>query len=154
MAFSSDITSTAAAPSLSGQALPAVTVPSGLKAGLSSPSFSTVVPGLGPSSCVTFVPSERDKKWLKLYDAHKGKIDESFGKLAFTTPPLAAYSSLDAKYTTTDMTKKLQTWALFGPPLGKTLAPTFEQRSNHSEVRPLVSHPWTVLTATEPRKGD
>ena len=49
-AFSSDITSTAAAPSLSGQALPAVTVPSGLKAGLSSASFSTVVPGRGPSS--------------------------------------------------------------------------------------------------------
>ena len=56
-ARSSDITSTAAAPSLSGQALPAVTVPSGRKAGLSSASFSTVVPGRGPSSRVTSVPS-------------------------------------------------------------------------------------------------
>ena len=35
-AFSADITSTAAAPSLSGHALPAVTVPPGRKAGLSS----------------------------------------------------------------------------------------------------------------------
>ena len=56
-AFSADMTSTAAAPSLSGQALPAVTVPSGLNAGLSSASFSTVVPGRGPSSWVTSVPS-------------------------------------------------------------------------------------------------
>ena len=53
-AFSSDMTSTAAAPSLSGHALPAVTVPfSGSKAGLSSASFSIVVPGRGPSSRVT-----------------------------------------------------------------------------------------------------
>ena len=52
-ALSSDITSIAAAPSLSGHALPAVTEPSGLKTGLSSASFSTVVPGRGPSSRVT-----------------------------------------------------------------------------------------------------
>ena len=49
------MTSTAAAPSLSGQALPAVTVPSGLKAGWSAASFSIVVPGRGPSSLVTWV---------------------------------------------------------------------------------------------------
>ena len=49
-AFSSLMTSTAAAPSLSGQALPAVTVPSGLNAGCSAASFSIVVPGRGPSS--------------------------------------------------------------------------------------------------------
>ena len=41
------MTMTAAAPSLSGQLLPAVTSPSGRKAGLSSASFSTVVPGPG-----------------------------------------------------------------------------------------------------------
>ena len=56
-AFSADITSTAAAPSLSGHALPAVTVPSGAKAGLSSASFSIVVPGRGPSSRLTSAPS-------------------------------------------------------------------------------------------------
>jgi hypothetical protein len=53
-AFSADITSTAAAPSLSGHELPAVTVPfSGSNAGLSSASFSIVVPGRGPSSRAT-----------------------------------------------------------------------------------------------------
>src|SRR6201999_4333807 len=50
IAFSSDMTSTAAAPSLSGQALPAVTVPSGRNAGRSLASTSIVVPARGPSS--------------------------------------------------------------------------------------------------------
>ncbi len=44
------ITITAAAPSLSGQALPAVISPSGRKTGFSSASFSMVVPARGPSS--------------------------------------------------------------------------------------------------------
>ena len=45
VAFSSLITSSAAAPSLSGQALPAVTVPPSLNTGFSDASFSSVVPG-------------------------------------------------------------------------------------------------------------
>ena len=52
----SDITTTAAAPSFSGQALPAVTLPFGLNAGCRVASFSTVVPGRGPSSLVTTSP--------------------------------------------------------------------------------------------------
>ena len=63
--------------------------------------------------------------------SYKGKIDADFGKLAFTTPPLAAYHSLDAKFTTTDMAKELKTWALFGPPLGRTWQPTFEERQHY-----------------------
>ena len=51
------MTSTAAAPSLSGHELPAVTVPSGRKAGLRLPRTSIVVPGRGPSSRLTSVPS-------------------------------------------------------------------------------------------------
>ncbi len=57
VAFSSDMMSTAAAPSFSGQALPAVTVPPSRKAGWSWESFSIVVPGRGPSSRLTSVPS-------------------------------------------------------------------------------------------------
>ena len=48
---------TAAAPSLSGQQLPAVTVPSGRNAGFSPPTPSSVTPGRGPSSRVMIVPS-------------------------------------------------------------------------------------------------
>ena len=57
LALVSLITTTAAAPSLSGQALPAVTVPPSRKTGLRLASPSSVVPGRGPSSLVTTVPS-------------------------------------------------------------------------------------------------
>ena len=56
-AFVSLITITAAAPSFSGQQLPAVTVPSGRNTGFSCETASRVVPGRGPSSCDTSVPS-------------------------------------------------------------------------------------------------
>ena len=59
LALVSDITMTAAAPSLSGQALPAVMVPPSRNTGLSAASPSTVVPSRGPSSLVTTVPSSR-----------------------------------------------------------------------------------------------
>jgi hypothetical protein len=100
-----------------------------------------------------FVPSERDKKWLQLYDKYKGRIDADFGKLAFTTPLLAAYSSVDAKFTTGAMAKRLETWALFGPPMGRTRQPRFDQRNDFPEIRPLVSNPWTVLTGAAPAKS-
>ena len=50
MAFSSLMISTAEAPSVICDELPAVTLPSGLNAGLSLASVSTVVPGRMPSS--------------------------------------------------------------------------------------------------------
>ena len=53
----SDMTTTAAAPSLSGQQLPAVTTPSGRKTGLSCDTASRVTPARGPSSADTTVPS-------------------------------------------------------------------------------------------------
>jgi hypothetical protein len=102
-----------------------------------------------PTSTV-WRPSDRDKKWLELYDRYKGKMDEGFGKVAFTTAPIAAYHSVDAKFTTTDMAKGLKTWALFGPPLGRSWQPTFDERQRFPEVQPLVSNPWTVLHAAAP----
>ena len=56
-ALVSDMTTTAAAPSLSGQQLPAVTTPSGRKTGLSCETASKVTPARGPSSADTTVPS-------------------------------------------------------------------------------------------------
>jgi hypothetical protein len=58
-ALRSLITTTAAALSLSGQQLPAVTVPSGRNTGLSPATASSVTPGRGPSSRSTTVPSGR-----------------------------------------------------------------------------------------------
>ena len=51
------ITMTAAAPSFSGHALPAVTLPSGRKTGFSCETASKVTPARGPSSVATTEPS-------------------------------------------------------------------------------------------------
>lgn len=112
------------------------------------------IPGVNskPANMV-FCPSDRDKTWLRLFQQHRGKIDVDFGKLAFTTPPLAAYHSVDAKFTTTDLAKDLKTWALFGPPLGRTWQPNPEELKRYPEVRPLVSNPWVILGPAEPPKG-
>jgi hypothetical protein len=99
---------------------------------------------------VVWRPSDRDKTWLRLYAEHKGKITADFGRLAFTTAPLAAYHSLDAKYTTSAMAKQLKTWALFGPPLGKSWDPRPDEVKKFPEIRPLIPNPWTVLHPGRP----
>jgi hypothetical protein len=107
----------------------------------------------GRPANVVFHPSERDIAWQRLYRENRGKIDASFGKLAFTTPPLAAFSSLDAKYTTSDLARQLKSHALYGPPLGRTWEPTVEQRQRFPEIKPLVSNPWTILHVNPPAKS-
>jgi hypothetical protein len=109
------------------------------------------IPGVnGRPANMIFCPSDRDTVWLRLYEKYKGKIDVNFAREAFTTPPLAAYHSLDAKFTTTDLTKDLKSWALFGPPLGRTWEPTLEERRRHPDIQPLVSNPWTLLHVQAP----
>jgi hypothetical protein len=109
------------------------------------------IPGVNAAPAnMVWRPSERDKTWLRLYNQYKGKIDADFGKVAFTTPPIAAYHSLDAKFTTSDLAGELKTWALYGPPLGRSWQPTQEERKKYSEVRAMASNPWTVLTASVP----
>jgi hypothetical protein len=109
------------------------------------------IPGVnGEPANMVFCPSDRDKTWQQLYRQYRGKIDENFGKLAFTTPPLAAYHSVDAKFTTTDLAKELKTWALFGPPLGRTWQPGPEEIKRYPEIRPLLSNPWAILGQQKP----
>ncbi len=87
------------------------------------------VPALdGRPANVVFHPSDRDRKWLELFDHRKKGIDTDFGFTAFTTPPLSAAHSLDAKFTTTAMARELKTWAKFGPPLSHTWEPTEAER--------------------------
>ena len=104
----------------------------------------------GRPANVVYHPANRDVTWQKLYEKHKGKIGAGFGFEAFTTPPLSAFSSCDAKFTTTDLAKDLKTWALFGPPLGKTWDPSDADRARFAEVQPLVGNDWTVLSAEPP----
>ena len=103
----------------------------------------------GRPANVVFHPSDRDRKWLQLYDKHKGKIDADFGKLAFTTPPLAASHSLDAKFTTTAMAKELKTWALFGPPLGHAWEPT----DGRAAAVPRHRARWSATTGPSSTPG-
>src|SRR5262249_53661363 len=92
-------------------------------------------------------PAGRGTGLRKIYHQYKGKIDANFAKLAFTPPPLAAYHSLDAKFTTTDLAKDLKSVALYGPPLGWTWLPGEGEKKNFPEIQPLVSNPWTILSA-------
>jgi hypothetical protein len=103
---------------------------------------------------VSWRPSDRDQAWLTLLKDHHGKVGVNFGKLAFTTPPLAAHPSLDAKVTSSALVKELKTVALFGPPRGLAWRPTFDQRTKYSDIRTLVSNDWTVLTGETPKASE
>ncbi len=104
----------------------------------------------GKPGNIVFHPEQRDMAWLKLFDKRAGKIDTAFGFEAFTTPPLAAFPSCDAKFTTSDMAKEMKTWAIWGPPLGKTWDATAAERKKWPDIRPLVSNDWTILTSDPP----
>lgn len=112
--------------------------------------LETVAAPDGKPANVAFRPSDRDRKWVELYEKHKGKIGPGFGFEAFTTPPLAAFPSCDAKFTTTAMAKELKSYAIFGPPRGRTWEPTEAERSQRPDIRPLVSNDWTILRADAP----
>ncbi len=95
-------------------------------------------------------PSDRDLCWLKLFDKRTGKIDVDFGFEAFTTPPLAAFPSCDAKFTTTALAKELKSWCLYGPPLGHTWEPTIEELRRYEHIEPLVANDWALIGVAAP----
>jgi hypothetical protein len=99
----------------------------------------------------TWRPDNRDRAWMKFYEKHNGKIDEAAAKAAFGAPPLAAdRHSLDAKFTTSALAKDLASFALYGPPTGKTWTPGPEEVQRFPDIKPLESHPWTTLTINPP----
>ncbi len=112
--------------------------------------LETVASVEGKPANLVFHPSDRDRTWLKLYAKHQGKITADFGFEAFTTPPLCAAHSCDAKFTTTALAKDLKSWALFGPPLGRTWEPTARERTALPSIRPLIGNDWTLLTPDAP----
>ncbi|HYV38001.1 MAG TPA: M1 family aminopeptidase, partial [Gemmataceae bacterium] len=57
------------------------------------------------------------------------------------------------KFTTTAMAKEMKSWALFGPPTGKTWNPSKQDKEKYPEVKPLVTNPWTVLGTMAPPAG-
>jgi Phospholipase B len=115
--------------------------------------LETIPSAHGKPANMIFRPQQRDITWQKLYHQHKGNIGIEFAKEAFTSPIIAAPSSLDAKFTTTAMAKKLESWALYGPPTGKTWNPTKMEKEKYPEIKPMVSNPWTVLGTLAPPTG-
>jgi hypothetical protein len=102
-----------------------------------------------PANLVHF-PRRRDKAWLALVDRHRGKIGEAFAFEAFASSPLAAFPSCDAKFTTAKMAERLESWALFGPPRGRTWEPTPEDRKKYPDAEALVSNDWTLIRTVPP----
>ena len=100
--------------------------------------------GAKPANLVLH-PRLRDEAWIKLFNRRRGTINEAFGFEAFSTPPLVAFPSCDAKFTTAAMAKDLKTWAFFGPPLGRTWIPSENDRDEQPSVQPLVAHDWTLI---------
>lgn len=95
-------------------------------------------------------PSDRDLRWIELYRKHVGTMDEQFARTAFTTAPICASPSVDAKFTNATLAKTTQSWCLFGPPLGRTWLPTLDESKQFADIRPLVSNPWTLLGPAAP----
>jgi hypothetical protein len=116
--------------------------------------LDTVADLTGRPRGTAWTPGARDKKWLEFYEKHKGKITADSGKLAFSTPPICAASSLDAKVTTTDLTKQLKTHAVFGPPIGGAWLPTDHEKNTYPEIVALVPNDWTVLHPGAPPTAD
>jgi hypothetical protein len=109
------------------------------------------IPGVkGEPENVVWRPTDRDKTWIRLYREYRGRMGEDFGKIAFTTPPLASAAAVDAKFTTSEMAKELKTWALFGPPLGRAWEPRPNEVKLYPDIRPLASNPWTIIHTVPP----
>lgn len=107
----------------------------------------TVAAARGKPGNLTLHPARRDVAWLKIFDKHhqQGGLTEAFGFEAFQTPPIAAYPSCDAKFTTSALAKDLSSWALFGPPLGRAWTPSTEELVADPDVKPLIANAWTLI---------
>ncbi len=82
----------------------------------------------GTPEDIPFVVGARDVKWQEMYQQYKGKIDEGFAALAFRTAPLVSSTTMDAKIATSDMAKRMMTWALFGKPNQREWVPSPGQK--------------------------
>jgi hypothetical protein len=114
--------------------------------------LETVPSAKGRPAEVVFRPTPRDLAWVKAYDKHKGKIGVEFAKETLTSEVLAPPTATDAKFTTTALAKELKSWAVFGPPTGKTWEPSAEEKQHYPEVKALVKNEWTLLGAVPPAK--
>ena len=103
-----------------------------------------------PTAVASPVTTYKDAIWLDLYEKNKGRIDENFGKLAFSTPGLVSAFAVDGLFTTTDLGLQMRSWGCFGPLVGNIRLPQFGDREKFPEIRPQVVNPWTILHSSPP----
>jgi hypothetical protein len=106
----------------------------------------------GTPQDLTFVPGPRDIKWQQMYQQHKGKIDETFGFLAFRTAPLVSASTMDAKVTTSEMAPQMMTWALFGKSNQREWVPSESQKKDYEGNDGLYSSGYRLFQANDALK--
>jgi Phospholipase B/Carbohydrate binding domain len=92
-----------------------------------------------------FVPAPRDIKWQEMYQSYKGKIDEGFAALAFRTAPLVSSTTMDAKIASSDMAKRMMTWALFGKPNQREWVPSPMQKDQFAANDGLYSSGYRLF---------
>jgi hypothetical protein len=80
-----------------------------------------------------------------MYQSYKGKIDEGFAALAFRTAPLVSSTTMDAKIATSEMAKRMMTWALFGKPNQREWVPSPGQKSQFSANDGLYSSGYRLF---------
>jgi hypothetical protein len=112
--------------------------------------LETLANAKGSPEKIVFRPTARDQAWVKLYEKHRGKIGADFAHEFAASPVLAGSSAFDAKFTTSELAKKLQSWAVFGPPTGKTRTPTSSEKKRFPEIKALERQEWTLLGVTPP----
>jgi len=103
----------------------------------------------GTPQDLTFVPGPRDIKWQQMYQQHKGKIDETFGFLAFRTAPLVSASTMDAKVTTSEMAPQMMAWALFGKSNQREWVPSESQKKDYEGNDGLYSSGYRLFQAND-----
>jgi type II secretory pathway pseudopilin PulG len=99
----------------------------------------------GTPEDIPFVPASRDIKWQEMYQQYKGKMDEGFAALAFRTAPLVSSTTMDAKIATSDMAKRMMTWALFGKPNQREWVPSAMQKDSFSGNDGLYSSGYRLF---------
>jgi hypothetical protein len=99
----------------------------------------------GAPEDLPFVPAPRDIKWQEMYRQYKGKMDEGFAALAFRTAPLVSSTTMDAKIATSDMAKRMMTWALFGKPNQREWVPSAMQKDSFAGNDGLYSSGYRLF---------
>ena len=104
----------------------------------------------GAHEHVPYTPTDRDLKWVEIYEKYKGQIDEQFAFLAFRTAPLVSSAAMDAKVVTSAMAARMMVWGVFGKPNEREWVPSEWQKQAYAQNDGIYSSGYRLLTAQAP----